>query len=62
MKPLKLQLEVAEAWDSNRILDRGYRQGMPPYTFLSSYPVDHPTDIAHVGRNWSEHPIRGNYL
>ena len=54
-------LELAEACDSNRILDNGYRQRIAPYPFRPSFSVDTPADAARVEAHMHSDPLWGYY-
>lgn len=54
-------LELAEACDSNRILDNGYRQRIAPYPFHPSFSVDTLADAARVEAHMHSDPLWGHY-
>jgi 3-deoxy-manno-octulosonate cytidylyltransferase (CMP-KDO synthetase) len=54
-------LEKAEACDSNRIFDSGYRQRVAPYPYLRSFSVDSPADIGLVEEHMSRDALWGKY-
>lgn len=54
-------LEIAEACDSNRIMDNGYRQRIAPYPFSPSFSVDTPADAVRVEANMDSDPLWGHY-
>lgn len=54
-------LELAEACDSNRIPDNGYRQRIAPYPFRPSFSVDTPADAERVEAHMHSDPLWGHY-
>jgi len=54
-------LELAEACDSNRILDNGLRQRAVPYPYRPSFSVDSPVDTALVEAHMLKDPLWGKY-
>lgn len=54
-------LELAEACDSNRIFDNGYRQRIAPYPHLPSFSVDSPIDSTRVEEHMKSDPLWGKY-
>jgi 3-deoxy-manno-octulosonate cytidylyltransferase (CMP-KDO synthetase) len=54
-------LEIAEACDSNRILDNGRRQRIAPIAYRPYVSVDSPDDIARVERVIEADPYWGCY-
>ena len=54
-------LELAEACDSNRVMDNGYKQKIAPYPWCPSYSVDTPEDAARVEQHLDEDPLWGTY-
>lgn len=54
-------LERAEACDSNRILDHGFRQRVAPYPYSPSFSVDSPADTAWVEKHMMNDPLWGTY-
>lgn len=55
------RLERLEACDSNRILDMSFRQYIAPYSYVKSYSVDSPSDIALVEKHMVADEIWGEY-
>jgi 3-deoxy-manno-octulosonate cytidylyltransferase (CMP-KDO synthetase) len=54
-------LELAEACDSNRIMDNGYRQRIAPYPYSVSFSVDSPADAELVEAHMRNDPLWGKY-
>lgn len=54
-------LEKAEACDSNRICDNGWRQRVAPYPCIASFSVDTPADRDRVEREMTADPFWGKY-
>ena len=54
-------LELAEACDSNRIMDNGDRQKIAPFPWRPSFSVDTPADAAKVERHMEEDELWGRY-
>ena len=54
-------LEIAEACDSNRILDNGRRQRIAPIPYRPYVSVDSPKDIARVESVIEADPLWGKY-
>lgn len=54
-------LELAEACDSNRFCDNGYRQRIAPVPYRPYFSVDSPDDIALVERHIRNDPWWGKY-
>jgi 3-deoxy-manno-octulosonate cytidylyltransferase (CMP-KDO synthetase) len=54
-------LEVAEACDSNRILDNGFRQRIAPVPWRPYVSVDSPADVAKAEAAMRDDPLWGRY-
>jgi 3-deoxy-manno-octulosonate cytidylyltransferase (CMP-KDO synthetase) len=54
-------LEIAESCDSNRIMDRGFRQRIAPFPYCPSFAVDTPEDSALVEAHMKADPLWGSY-
>lgn len=54
-------LELAEACDSNRLLDNGYRQRVAPIPYQPYFSVDSPADLELVDATMRDDPLWGRY-
>ena len=54
-------LELAEACDSNRICDNGYKQRVATIPYRPSFSVDSPQDIPKVEAAMKNDPLWGEY-
>jgi 3-deoxy-manno-octulosonate cytidylyltransferase (CMP-KDO synthetase) len=54
-------LEIAEACDSNRICDNGFRQRLAPVPYRPYFSVDSPEDVALVEAALKEDSLNGKY-
>jgi 3-deoxy-manno-octulosonate cytidylyltransferase (CMP-KDO synthetase) len=54
-------LEIAEACDSNRLCDNGYRQRIAPIPYRPYFSVDSPADLALVEKHIRDDPWWGKY-
>ncbi len=54
-------LEIAEACDSNRICDNGFRQRIAPIPYRPYFSVDSPEDVALVEAALDDDPLWGKY-
>lgn len=54
-------LELAEACDSNRVMDNGYKQKIALYPWCPSYSVDELEDIKRVEKHMEQDPLWGKY-
>ncbi len=54
-------LEIAEACDSNRICDNGFRQRIAPVPYRPYFSVDSPEDVALVEAALRTDPLWGRY-
>jgi 3-deoxy-manno-octulosonate cytidylyltransferase (CMP-KDO synthetase) len=54
-------LELAEACDSNRFCDNGYRQRIAPVPYRPYFSVDSPEDAALVEQHIKNDPLWGKY-
>ncbi len=54
-------LEMAEACDSNRLLDNGLRQRIAPVPYRRYFSVDSAADLALVEANMADDPYWGKY-
>lgn len=54
-------LEIAEACDSNRICDNGFRQRIAPVPWRPYVSVDSPADVARVEAVMKDDPLWGRY-
>ena len=54
-------LELAEACDSNRFCDNGYRQRVAPVPYRPYFSVDSPADVALVEAHIEDDPLWGTY-
>lgn len=54
-------LELAEACDSNRFCDNGYRQRVAPVPYRPYFSVDSPADAALVEQHIKNDPLWGKY-
>jgi 3-deoxy-manno-octulosonate cytidylyltransferase (CMP-KDO synthetase) len=54
-------LEKAEACDSNRLCDNGYRQRVAPVPYRPYFSVDSPADVALVEAHIEDDPLWGTY-
>ena len=54
-------LELAEACDSNRLLDNGHRQRVAPIQYRPYFSVDSPADLELVEASMPDDPLWGRY-
>ncbi|HJO69662.1 MAG TPA: 3-deoxy-manno-octulosonate cytidylyltransferase [Rhodospirillales bacterium] len=54
-------LEIAEACDSNRLLDNGFRQRVAPVPYRPYFSVDSPADRDLVEAAMADDPLWGGY-
>ena len=54
-------LEIAEACDSNRLIDNGLRQRVAPVPYRPYFSVDSPSDLALVEGAIRDDPLWGRY-
>lgn len=54
-------LELAEACDTNRMMDFDLRQVIAPYPCIPSFSVDSPQDAAQVEAHMQSDPLWGSY-